>query len=97
MGLLVLFALSLNAQAFQAVPTEGGPASGPATQASSAMRRVFVFVEHVDEHGLRSEKGEYFPFGADTRVVDQAVRKGAGKRIAELVFDGDRLVMVLIR
>lgn len=66
------------------------------SEPAPSINRIFIFVDRMDSDGVLAEDGRFFRFSSYTKVMGKK-QVHAKKQIAELVFDGDRLMHVILR
>ncbi len=92
----VSLALGASSHAFHA-PLSGDAKEGETvSQPTPSAKRVYIFVSRLDSDQVVAEDGRVFKFSQQTIVTGRKQSHGH-KRIAELVFEGNRLVHVHLR
>lgn len=92
----ILVVSSSVTHAIHSVSERGNNEGDTKSEPAPSVNRVFIFVDRVNTDGVLAEDGRFFPFSSYTKVMGKK-QPHAKKQIAELVFDGDRLIHVNLR
>lgn len=74
---------------------ESSKVTQPAGVNTSGIKVIGIFVKSIDDQYIYSEDGKKFPISSQTRIIKNIQK--SNRRIAELVFNGETLVGIVIK